>query len=312
MGIKTRFISFVKECKNLWDNLWTVPRERLSKRMSHLVHDTRVVVHTLRSYQDRKISFQAAALSFHSAIALIPMLAIFFALTSGFGLADQLKEFLYSKIPAEPDIIDMIMLAAENIVDAAKSGLFGLISVLTFVWSVIWLFMRVEEVFNNVWNVRKGNRNFFKRFGVDLIILITIPFVIAIFFAGSVVYSHVLDLLVPSIPGITGHIKSFLSWLILATVVVMTFSSMFKFIPATKVKYKNALKGALVAGVVFTGLQYLYLETQVMVTKMNAFYGTVAAIPLFLIWLNYSWQTVLYGAQLSCALQNVEEIESKI
>lgn len=312
MGMKTRIMHFVAECRELWENLWTVPRSNLSKGMSRLVRDTRIVVHTLRSYSDRKIGFQAAALSYYCAIALIPMLAIFFALTNGFGLSNQLKELLYSKIPTEPDIIDMIMLAAENIIDAAKTGLFGVISILTFVWTVIWLFLQVEEVFNNVWNVHRQPRNFFKRIGVDFILILTVPFVILMFFAGSVVYSHVLDLLIPSIPGITAHIKSFLSWVIFTGVAVLTLTSMYKFIPATKVHFKNALKAALFAAVVFAGLQYLYLETQVMVTKLNAFYGTVAAIPLFLIWLNYSWQTVLYGAQLSCAFQRVDEIEQKL
>ena len=242
------------------------------------------------------------------------MLAIFFALTSGFGLADQLKELLYAKIPAEPDLIDMIMLAADNIIDASHKGLFGIISVLTFVWSIIWLFIRIELVFNKIWNVTpaRSNRSFLKSLGVDIVLLLTVPFVIIIFFAGSVVYSHVLDLLLPSIAGVTDIIKSFLGWLIFATVTVLTFTSMYKFIPATHVRFKYAFTSAIISGLIFSGLQYLYLETQVMVTKLNAFYGTVAAIPLFLIWLNYSWQTILYGAQLSCAFQNVDKIESRI
>ena len=64
MGMKTRIMHFVAECRELWENLWTVPRSNLSKGMSRLVRDTRIVVHTLRSYSDRKIGFQAAALSF--------------------------------------------------------------------------------------------------------------------------------------------------------------------------------------------------------------------------------------------------------
>lgn len=310
--MKTKIMRLYIIGKHLWENLWSVQRDQLSKGWSRLVRDTRIVVVTLHNYNQQKIGFQTCALSFQCAVALIPMLAILFAVTGGFGLSDPLKYLLYEKIPAEPELIDMIMLAAENIVDAAQSGLFGVISVLTFIWAILWLFMRVEEVFNNVWNVKKAKRNIFKRIGVDIMIMLTIPMVIVIFFAGQVVYSHVLDVLIPDVGDITSHLKNFLNWAILAGVVVMTLSSMYKFIPATKVHYRYALKSALIAGIIFTGLQYLYLETQVMVTTMNAFYGTVAAVPLFLIWLNYSWQIILYGAQFSYAFQKVDEIESKI
>lgn len=312
MGLKTKIMRTYLWGKHLWDNLWTLQRDQMSKGMSTLVRDTRLVVHTIRDYSQQKIGFQSSALSYQCAVALIPMVAIFFGITGGFGLSNQLKELLYAKIPAEPDIIDMIMLAAENIIDAAQTGLFGVISILTFVWAVIWLFMTVEEVFNNVWGAKKVGRNIFKRIGVDIVIMITLPMVIVIFFAGQVVYSHVLDLLIPDIGDITTHMKTFLNWVIFAGVVVMTLSSMYKFIPAAKVRYKYAFKSALIFGIVFTGLQFLYLETQVMVTKLNAFYGTVAAIPLFLIWLNYSWQIILYGAQLCCSFHEVDEIEARI
>ena len=54
-------------------------------------------------------------------------------------------------------------------------------------------------------------------------------------------------------------------------------------------------------------MQYLYLETQVMVAKQSAVYGVVAAIPLFMIWLNLGWTIILYGAELSYAFQNVDK-----
>ena len=80
---------------------------------------------------------------------------------------------------------------------------------------------------------------------------------------------------------------------------------MYKFIPGTRVHYKHALKAAIVAGIAFTAVQFLYLETQIMVSKQNAIYGVLAAIPLFMVWLNLGWSIILYGAELSYAFQNV-------
>ena len=101
-------------------------------------------------------------------------------------------------------------------------------------------------------------------------------------------------------------LKSLLSWLMFAGASILLLTAMYKFIPGTKVRYKHALKAAIISGIVFTGVQYLYLETQVMVAKQSAVYGVVAAVPLFMIWLNMGWTIILYGAELSYSFQNVE------
>ena len=80
---------------------------------------------------------------------------------------------------------------------------------------------------------------------------------------------------------------------------------MYKFIPNYIVRYKNALKAAIFSGPLFTLLQYLFLETQIFVTRLNSIYGAVAAIPLFMFWLNFGWFIILLGAELSYAFQNV-------
>ena len=83
---------------------------------------------------------------------------------------------------------------------------------------------------------------------------------------------------------------------------------MYKFIPAARVRTRPAFKAALIAGIGFTAVQYLYLETQVMVVKQSAIYGFLAALPLFMIWLNLGWTIVLYGAELSYSFQNVNHL----
>ena len=243
-------------------------------------------------------------------MAAVPLVAVAFAVTSGFGLEKLLQEALYSA-DINQTLIDTLMDGADNIIKAARSGVFGMITALSFVWLIIWMMNRVEKVFNNVWHVRKPRRKALKSYGIDIIIMILIPFIIIIFFAGTVVYSHVLDL-IPHGMGITDTIKSFLSWCIFGGVAVMTLSAMYKFIPATYVNYRYALKAAIWAGIAFTLLQYLYLETQVMVVKLNAVYGAVAAIPLFMIWLRLGWLIILYGAQFSYSFQKVAESDKEI
>lgn len=296
--------------KFISEDVWKMNIGELSKAKAKLVRDTQVVLVALKTFKEQKIGFQSVALSYFCTMAVVPFVAVAFAVTGGFGLAGKLKEILYSS-NIDQNIIDMLLNAADNIIKSAQSGVFGLISALMFVWLVIWMMMRVETVFNNVWKVERPQRKFIKSFWVDIIIMILAPFVILIFFTGSIVYSHVLDL-IPNKTGITDNIISFLSWIIFCAVAIITLSAMYKFIPATKVRYSCALKAAILSGIVFSILQYLYLETQLMVTRLNAVYGTVAAIPLFMLWLRFGWLIILYGAQFSYSFQKVDEQEKEL
>jgi membrane protein len=286
-------------------DMWRMNADDLEHRKARLLKDAKVAVLTFNTFSNQKIGFQATALSYQSVMSIVPFLAIAFYLTGGLGLSDKLSAFLYANISNER-LINSLMDAADNILKTAQSGLFGLISMLAFLWIVIWLMISVRRVFNNVWQVERELK-FFRMFGISLGILILSPFVILLFFSGSIVYTHVLDLAVPSRVAFSEHIKSFLAWVIYAGAAVMILSAMYKYIPGTKVHYRQALKAALIAGPVFMVLQYLYLETQVMVTRVSTVYGVLAALPLFLTYLNLGWTIVLYGAELSYAYQNVDK-----
>ena len=88
---------------------------------------------------------------------MVPAIAIGFYLTDGIGLRDKFAEVLYANLDADQPIIDSLLQAADNIVVTAESGLFGLISMGTFIWLVLFLMMTVRRVFNNVWKVDKEN-----------------------------------------------------------------------------------------------------------------------------------------------------------
>ena len=180
----------------------------------------------------------------------------------------------------------------------------GLVSALLFVWLVFWMMISVERVFNNVWRVRKS-RNIFKRVSFYIAILLIAPFVIMLFFSGSIVYSNLLKGVGLDIDYFES-IASVLAWVLFYIVAALTFSAMYKFIPNHKVLYSNALRASAISALAFTVLQYLYLETQLFVTRLNMVYGAVAAIPLFMFWMNFGWFIILFGAELSYAYQNVD------
>lgn len=285
-------------------DMWELDMEELSRAKARFVQYLKVMMITIRTFSSEKIGFQAVALSFFSTMAVVPFVAIVFAITDGFGLDEKLRVLLYEYFNNSQQIIDTILGFAQNIIDTAQSSAMGLISALLFVWIVIWMMMNVERVFNNVWRVQKS-RNLLKRLSVIIVMLIVSPFIIIVFFAGSFVYSHALRYLGLDVETFS-IFKSILTWALFALVATLTFSAMYKLIPNADVYYSNAIRAAIPSGIAFTVMNYLYLETQVMVTRMNGIYGAFAAVPLFMIWLNIGWFTILIGAELSYAFQHVE------
>jgi membrane protein len=287
-------------------DMWYLNMADLSRWKKRGVEDLKTVFLMLKVFGDQKIGYQVTALAYQSMMSVVPFIAIGLYLTSGIGIADQFSAFLYANVSSQK-LIDDLLAASEKIITTAESGLFGFISMASFFWIVIWLMITVRRVFNNVWRVQE-KRSFFRVLGVVLGVIILSPFVIALFFSGSVVYSTVLDYIVPSELFFSEHLKSFLSWAMFAGASILILTAMYKYIPAAHVRTRCAFKAALIAGIGFTAVQYLYLETQVMVAKQNAIYGVLAALPLFMIWLNLGWTIVLYGAELSYSFQHVNHL----
>lgn len=289
------------------NELWTINLDGLStakKRLVKFIKLTRIV---FTEFAEKSMGFQCVALSYFGALAVVPFAAFIFAIGDGIGMSDKISSLLHMLIPTNPEFIDTILEKATNIISTAQAGGVGIISALMFIWTVIWLMFQVERVFNNVWDLRKIPRKMYKRFGFYIGMLILSPFVVSIFGLGIALYSNFT-----SIIGIHVHIKDMsvivkiLGWVVFYVFTVLIVSVMYKYIPAADVKYRNAFWASLVASFVFVLFQYLYLQTQVFVTRLNGVYGAMAAIPLFLIWMNYSWQIIIYGEQLSYGLQYID------
>ena len=288
----------------LRDDIWELELEELSKARARFIKYMKVLIITIKTFSAEKIGFQAVALSFFSTMSVVPFIAIVFAVTGGLGLADKLETLLYSYFENSQQTIDFIIKAAGNIIETSLGGGMGLVSGLLFVWIVVWMMLSVERVFNNVWKVRKS-RNIFKRVSYILAMLMIAPFVMIVFFSGNIMYSHLLQSIGID-PESFGLLKTFISWTLFALIVTFTFSAMYKFIPNAYVKYGNALIAAIPAAIAFTLVNYLYLETQVLVTRLNAVYGVFAAVPLFMVWINVGWYIILIGSELSYAFQHVD------
>lgn len=278
--------------------------EELSRAKARFIKHMKVLLITIKTFSAEKIGFQAVALSFFSTMSVVPFLAIVFAVTGGLGLADKLASLMYAYFDNSQQVIDTVLGFAQNIINTAQSSSMGLVSALMFAFIVVWMMLNVEKVFNNVWRVQ-SSRHILKRLSIIIPMLLVTPFVVLVFFGGSILYSNVLTNLGLDVEQFS-IIKNILTWVLFGIVAALTFSAMYKFIPNAKVNYSEAFRAAFITAIPFTLVQYTYLETQVFVSRLNNIFGAFAAVPLFMVWINIGWFIILFGAELSYAFQHVD------
>lgn len=282
-------------------DLWRIDENihNLSKWKTRLVLDLRVMTVFLLSFSKRKIAFQATALAFRTILALVPMLAVALFVLGHLGYDGMLISYLEETLPNE-SLSNLLLGAANNLVRTSTSDLFGFISTFSFFWIIIWLMLQVVTVFDNVWgNIRK--RSMLKNLVSIFLLLIFGPLVILIFIAGALFMGQIMDYIIPG----ESALKTFLNWFSLGALIVLIFTFVYKFIPSAKVRLRYAFRAALFSGIAFTLLQYMYFGTQFFLTGQSAVYGYLAALPLFMVWLNLGWTVILLGAELTYALQVV-------
>ena len=285
----------------LTHDLWQFDEnlQELSKWKTRLITDLKVILVLVLSFSKRRIAFQATALAFRTILALVPLIAVVLFGLSNLGFDGYLEGFIMDHVHQQ-GIVNLVLSAARNLISTSTTGLFGFISCFSFFWILIWMMLQVVTVFDNVWgNIRK--RSFGRNFIAVIVLLVLMPLMLLIFIGGFLMIGRVVDFVIPGDPAV----KSFLNWFTLGAITVLILSLMYTYIPSVKVRYRYAFRSALFAGTAFTVLEYLYFGSQSFLTGQSMVYGYFAAIPLFMVWLNLGWTVILFGAELTYAIQAV-------
>lgn len=203
------------------------------------------------------------------------------------------------------EFLDLLFRIIDNSLEEAKGGgVFAGIGILLFLYTILLLFNDIEKNLNKIWQVSKGRALGRKVTDYTAMVLFMPVFFILVNALSIISYPQndtlkIIYILYPFIPRLL-EIVPFV-------VMILLFTALYKFLPNTKVKFINALIAGVIAGTAFQFFQMLYLSGQMWITRYNAIYGTFAAIPLMLLWIQMSWFIVLIGAEISYAAQNVRK-----
>lgn len=307
------FVKFVTE------DIWNVNLDDFGKAKKKLIKYLKVAIITVREAAVNHLGLYAFSLSFFTTMSMVPFVAVAFAVTDGLGLKAQLQSMLLEYFSNNKEFVQLIIQFAENIVSIVHKDAFGIISLGFFIGTILWLILNVERCFNVIWKAERG-RSIAKRFLYYIGVLIVAPLVITMFLFVALLFTKTLNKFGLGI-GLLEPAGFVLQWSAFYGIITLFFTILYKYVPNVKVKFPAAFFAALISALAFVGWQYLYVGTQVFVSRLNTVYGAFAAIPLFLIWMNVSWTIILIGAEISHAYQyensylsedNYKELEQEV
>lgn len=264
-----------------------------------------VLIHSFREFQKDDCFARAAALSYTTLLSLVPILAVSFSIYSSFGQfennLDDVRRYLFEYVnPASIEAIEgfyeTLLASSEK---ATAVGVVGLVALIVTAWALL---NSVENSMNFIWGIRRS-RSLFKRFVAYTAIIFWVPILISLsvyltgllrsYFFGSELAQQSLSFQIS-----TMTLPFLFTW--------GAFFFAFTAIPNCSVPWRASLVGSLVAGLLWemakVGFDYYINE----VSSFRQLYSALGTIPLFLLWVYYSWLIVLYGAELSFAMAHPE------
>ena len=286
----------------LTEDIWRVTEDEISKKRNILYNTIKIITLSIREFVQGRVINKASALTYSTLLAIIPILAILFAIARGFGLDNLLEEQLRTGLEGQALAAETILSFIDSYLSQAKNGVFIGVGIIMLFYTVLLLTHNMEQTFNSIWQVKKL-RSLYRKMTDYFSMLLLLPLLILLSSGISIFMSTFMKtmeeytLLAPVIKSLVRLTPYVLTW--------GMFTALYIFMPNTKVKFKYAILPGILAGSAFQAFQYLYIGSQIWVSRYNAIYGSFAAIPMFLLWTQISWSICLFGAQLCYVAQNL-------
>jgi len=262
----------------------------------------RKIVLTIRFFTEKRVMAEAAALTYSTLLAIVPILAVVFAIARGFGFSKYIELWFRNSLSSQPQVADAIVGFVNSYLVHTQSGIFLGVGLIFMLYTTLMLVNNVEDTFNQIWqgnNARPIIRSLINYLAMFFLfpIIIIISMGLSIFMATVANRIDDFRLLAPAV-----HLLLDYSPYILLS---LLFIMLYIYMPNTKVRFSCAVVPGILAGIAMQLLQLFYIYSQIWVTSYNAIYGSFAALPLFMLWVQISWTICLFGAQLTYTNQNL-------
>jgi membrane protein len=290
--------------------IWSIPVREQPGMKGFLIRQVRIFLLAARGFTDDRCQLRASALTYYSLLSVVPLVAMAFGVSKGFGIEKRLEKQILQALPGQQEVSARIIEYAHTFLENTKGGIIAGVGVAVLFWAVVRLMGNIEKSFNDIWGVRKG-RSLGRKFSDYLSLMIIAPLLFVMASSATVLITSQVTVLTdkveilasagPLVPGLLKLLPYGAVWIL--------FTLLYVLMPNTTVRIKSGLLGGILAGTMYQIVQWVYIKFQVGVSTYGAIYGSFAALPLFLVWLQTSWLVVLLGAEISFAEQNVDTYE---
>ncbi len=290
----------IEKCTAWWNyfnqGVWEDPRRTRS------VAFIKTMNLSMRSFLNSKLWMTAGALTYYTMLAIVPALALIFAICRGFGFSNLLEAQIQQFFPAQSGALAQGLKFVDSYLANANEGVFVGAGIIFLLWTLYSLMSNVEDAFNEAWNVPRS-RTVWRQITDYTAIFFILPILLILSSGINLLMSSTLQHLLPwdRLQGVVSVLLDSLSWVL----IWLFFTGTYLLIPNTKVKFKYALIAGVIAGTGFMIVEWLFVSGQMYVARYNAIYGSFSFVPLLLIWLQIVWIITLSGAVVCYAMQNI-------
>ncbi len=291
-------------------DIWRIPLKELSPKKSFLIKQLRILLIAFRGFNEDKVRLQASALTYYTLLSIIPVIAMGFGIAQGFGLEAYLERQLEEAFAGREEVFVWITEFSHSLLDKAQGGIIAGAGMIILLFTVMKVMNNIEKSFNSIWQISKP-RPWSRKFSDYFSMMFIAPIFLILAGSATVFLTTQIEIITKNFAllGFISPVLLFLVQLIPYTLIWIMLTIVYMVMPNTNVKFSSALIAGIVAGTLFQLTQWGYIHFQIGVSKYNAIYGSFAAFPLLLIWMQISWLIILFGAEISFANQNVQHYE---
>ena len=297
---------FKKVAEFIQTSIWRMDMDSLSGVQAFFVRHLQVLLVAMKGFSMDDCMRRASGLTYYTLLSIVPVLAMAFGIAKGFGLEEALNRQLEFYLEAHEDILEQVVSFSYSLLEETRGGIIAGIGLIFLLWSVIKVLTNIELAFNAVWNV-KESRGWIRKLTEYISVMLIAPVLVIMSGSMTVFISTELSALAAETRwlGFMGVLADLVPRILPYILIWLLFIFLIMAMPNTRVRLKPAIIAGIISGTLFQLMQWAYITLQVGVVKYNAVYGSFAALPMFLIWLQLSWMIILFGAELSYAYENV-------
>jgi len=291
-------------------DIWLLNEDRLTPFRAKIIKALKIFMLSVQGFSRDLCSLRASALTLYTILSIVPIIAMLFGIAKGFGFEKMMREQLIEKIPSEETMVLKLIDFAQNLLESTKGEVVAGTGIIILFWTVIKVIGNIEESFNYIWKVEQG-RPLGRKFSDYLSLMLLAPILLITSGSITVFLKTQLTWVMSAI-----HLPTIGEWLVirllsLMPLVLMTglFAFTFVFMPNRKIDYKAGIIAGFATAIMYISVQLAYLSLQINVSAYNAIYGSFAALPLFIAWVEIGWMIVLFGCEIAFFLQNYENYQ---